>query len=104
VEYIGGRDSYSEGAWNFINKAPRALAAMSATESDARTQFDIAVQLMGLAPDQKNVADMTLNGPTNTAWLDYWKAYLKAQGVRFFTGTLKSMEIDPRVKSFCRRF
>lgn len=100
VQYIGGRDSYSKGAWDFINKAPRALAAMSATESDARTQFDIAVQLMGLAPDQKNVADMTLNGPTNTAWLDYWKAYLKVQGVRFFTGTLNGMVLDEKKKEF----
>ncbi len=100
VQYIGGRDRYSKGAWDFINKAPRALAAMSATESDARTQFDIAVQLMGLAPDQKNVADMTLNGPTNTAWLDYWKAYLKVQGVRFFTGSLDGMALDETSKAF----
>ena len=100
IEYIGGRNSYSQEAFDFVNNAPRALAAMSATESDARTQFNIVVQLMGLAPDQKNVADMTLNGPTDTAWLDHWKRYLKVQGVRFFVGSLHSIKLDGATQSF----
>lgn len=94
VEYIGGRDKYSDAAMKFVNNAPRALAAMSATESDARTQLDVYIQLMAMAPDQSEVADMTLNGPTNLAWLDHWKRYLKVQGVRFFKGKLNALELD----------
>jgi hypothetical protein len=95
-QYIGGdhpEKRFSLKARDFMNRAPRALAAMTASESDARTQLDITFQLMA-APSAENItADMTLNGPTSTAWLDHWKTYLKAQGVKFFVGRIASLHL-----------
>ena len=91
VQYMGGDTPerlFSQAALDFVDKEPRALAAMSARESDARSQYSIAIQL-GLAsvPDPA-----TLNGPTSIAWLDPWKTYLKRQGVKFFIGRLVDMK------------
>jgi hypothetical protein len=95
-QYIGGdhpEKRFSLKALDFINRAPRALAAMSASESDARTQLDITFQLMAIPPAENITADMTLDGPTSTAWLDHWKRYLKAQGVKFFVGRITSLQL-----------
>jgi hypothetical protein len=95
ITYIGGQNPpkrYSEAALNFVNNAPRALAAMSATESDARTQLDITLQLMAIHPTKDFTADMTLNGPTSTVWLAHWKKYLKMQGVKFFVGRITALQ------------
>jgi len=91
IEYIGGANAdklYTPECLDFVDRAPRALAAMSAKESDARTQYSILIQL-GLP----NLPDPgTLNGPTSVAWLDPWKAYLRRQGVNFFVGRLVDLE------------
>ena len=90
IDYIGGanpRRLYTQACLDFIDKEPRALAAMSAGESDARSQYSILLQL-----GSKSLPDpATLNGPTSLAWLDPWKAYLKRQGVKFFVGRLVGM-------------
>src|SRR5262249_35836188 len=96
LDYVAGSEPkkrYSDAALHFIDHAPRALAAMSATDSDARTQINTSLQLLAIKPTKEQVADMTLNGPTSSAWLDHWKRYLKAQGVTFFAGKLKSLEM-----------
>jgi hypothetical protein len=93
IEYLGGKEPeklFTPQCFDFIDRAPRALAAMSASESDARSQYSITIQL-GL----KSLPDpATLNGPTSIAWLDPWKAYLKRQGVKFFIGRL--IDLEPR--------
>lgn len=90
IDYIGGDNPnrlYTPACLDFIDRQPRALAAMSASESDARSQYSILLQL-GL----KSLPDpATLNGPTSLSWLDPWKAYLKKQGVKFFVGRLTGM-------------
>ena len=89
LDYIGGDNPparFSKAALAFLDEAPRALAAMSARESDARTQLDVTAQLLQLNMSSPAEADRTWNGPTTTAWLDHWKAYLKNQGVKFFVG------------------
>jgi hypothetical protein len=94
INYIGGSEPkkrFSEAALNFIDRAPRALAAMSARESDARTQLNITIQLMLGNPMQGLTSDMTLNGPTTPAWLTHWKTYLRIQGVKFFVGKIQSL-------------
>jgi len=96
ITYIGGdqpEKRFSKAALDFINRAPRALAAMSAVESDARTQLDITVQLLAAHSKEGITADMTLNGPTSTAWLAHWKSYLKIQGVKFFVGEVESLQV-----------
>lgn len=104
VDYFGGDTAFSEAALKFIDSTPRALAAMSARETDARTQCNILIQLMGQDPLRPHVDDMTLNGPTTDAWMRHWKRYLKQQGVRFFVGSLDGLdfiegerELIPRV-------
>ena len=69
---------------------------MSARESDARTQLDVTAQLLQLNMSSPAEADRTLNGPTTTAWLDHWKAYLKNQGVKFFVGEALSSPMERR--------
>ncbi len=94
IKYFQGPRPYSKAAIRFINATPRALAAMSATETDARTQCNILLQLLGRDPLQAFVDDMTLNGPTSEAWLLHWKRYLVQQGVRFFVGRLRHLRLE----------
>ena len=63
---------------------------MNAEETDARSQGNIVSQLQ--LHYLENQFDMTLNGPTTSAWLREWKRYLKRQGVRFFVGELGTLE------------
>src|SRR5882672_6419644 len=50
-EYIGGDAiGFSPDAERFIKETPRALAAMSATETDARTQLTLLIQMMIKGP------------------------------------------------------
>lgn len=112
IQTVGGpapdgtprKSRFSAAALAFIDQAPRALAAMSARESDARTQYDIAAQLMTVQPDGP-ADDMTLNGPTTTSWLDHWKTYLKRQGVEFFIGTVDGLQTKAArlIPSFAER-
>ena len=94
LQYVGGADSsrrLSKTTIDFLKHAPRALAAMSATESDARTQLNITAQLVGVNSLGQSSDSMTLNGPTSKVWLDHWKTYLKGQGVGFFVGNIASL-------------
>ena len=96
LEYVGGKtpsDRFSEAAIRFLQQAPRVLAAMTATDSDARSQLDIYVQLLRLNMQDPLVDDLTLVGPTSQAWLGHWKKYLKRQGGRFFTGSVDKLEV-----------
>lgn len=94
-KYIGGEDKngYSDDAAQFIQHAPRALAAMAATEVDARTQANILIQMLVRQPFEAPMQDYTLDGSTSQALLDVWKTYLDAQGVKFFTGRLERIEL-----------
>ena len=83
---------YTEKVQHHIRNAPKALVAMSTEETDARTHGNISVQLLLDQLSDGTQADRTLNGPTTEAWLDHWKAYLRRQGVRFFTGELTGFE------------
>ncbi len=96
-KYIGGEEKenpgYSGDAARFIQHAPRALAAMAATEVDARTQANILLQMLIQQPFEAPAQDFTLDGCTSQAFLDVWKTYLDAQGVRFFTGRLERIAL-----------
>ena len=67
-DFVGGDDAgYSPGATKLIKDTPKALAAMSATETDARTQCTILIQMLLKMPFDKLVDDMTLNGSSTEA-------------------------------------
>jgi NAD(P)-binding Rossmann-like domain len=92
-EYIGAdRVKYSDAAEDFINGTPQALVAMSAKETDARTQYNALIQMLVQNPLEEFIPDKTLNASTSEAWLNHWKAYLKRKGVEFFVGRLKRLE------------
>lgn len=94
-QYIGGdRAKYSRAAENFLEATPQALVAMSARETDARSQYDIVIQLLLQNPLEPFSPDMTLNGSTSEAWLGHWKNYLKRKGVRFYTGRLTRLKFN----------
>ena len=93
-QYIrADRVHYSQGAAEFIKQTPQALVAMSAEETDARTQYNGIIQLLFDNPFEPFVADKTLNGTTSGAWLKYWKDYLKRKGVKFFNGKLLGLSL-----------
>lgn len=75
-----------------MERAPQLLAAMTAKQSDARTQGNLATQLMLDPLNADERVDSTLNGPTTVAWLIPWKDYLVTQGVRFVPGALTGFE------------
>jgi hypothetical protein len=98
-EYIGAdRVKYSDAAEDFINGAPQALVAMSAKETDARTQYNALIQMLVQNPLEDFTPDKTLNASTSEAWLNHWKAYLKRKGVQFFVGQLTRLEQDAEGK------
>jgi len=82
---------YSSAAARFLDGAPQALVAMSAKETDARTQYNALIQMLLQNPIEPFVPDMQLNGTTSEAWLNRWKDYLKRKGVKFFIGKLTKL-------------
>lgn len=90
-DYLGGDERYSENFLHVLHATPKALAAMDAKSSDARTQLNIYLQLLfGQILDSEYV-DSTLRGPTTTSWFEYWRDYLTQHGVTFLRGTLLSI-------------
>jgi hypothetical protein len=79
-----------------MERAPQLLAAMTAKESDARTQGNLATQLMLDPVNADERVDSTLNAPTTVAWFAPWKDYLLSQGVRFIPGALVGFKSDPK--------
>lgn len=100
-EFLGLSD-LSEVARKDMETAPQLLAAMTASQSDARTQGNVATQLLLDPINADERVDSTLNAPTSIAWLGPWKSYLISQGVRFVPGKLtgfaaKGRSIEPVV-------
>ncbi len=105
--YLGGKKSYQPNTVELLEKWPRALVAMQASECDARTE---GVPLMQLLLDQTKpeaYRDGTLVGPTSEAWIKPWRTYLEAQGVEFIHGALQGFYeaevIDPDAKTTHRQ-
>jgi len=97
IEYLGGEKAYSKAFTELVNDSPKALVAMDAKMSDARTQGSIFTQLLLDNTDDDGFRDGTLNGPTSVAWFAHWRRYLEAQGVEFIHGELTGFELlnDP---------
>jgi hypothetical protein len=76
-----------------MERGPEVLGAMTATESDVRTQGNMVTQLLIDQLVGREVTDATLNGPTSLAWFDPWREYLVFRGVKFFRGTLVDFDL-----------
>lgn len=82
-------DRFSEEFRKAFDVTGEITLAARASECDARSYGDSTVQLFlnQMAAGDRNT-DGTLNGPTSVAWMNHWRRYLQAQGVRFFRGKL----------------
>ncbi len=105
---FAGLSDLSEIARRDMERAPQLLAAMTAEQSDARTQGNLATQLLLDPINADERVDSTLNAPTTVAWLSPWKRYLMSQGLRFVPGRLKSFSggstgVHPEVEFDGRR-
>jgi uncharacterized protein with NAD-binding domain and iron-sulfur cluster len=85
---------YSERMAHWLREIPQALIAMQSAETDARTYGTIVTQLLQGDLGSGTTPDSTLNGPTSVVWLRQWKRFLKRQGVDFFVGRLRALELD----------
>lgn len=87
-----GLSDLSEICQQDMERAPQLLAAMTATQSDSRTQGNIATQLLLDPINNDDRVDSTLDAPTTVAWFGPWKDYLLSQGVRFIPASLTGFE------------
>lgn len=95
-DFIEG-DKFTERCRDHMEKGPEVLGAMTASESDARTQGNMVTQLLLDQLTRRQLTDATLNGPTSPAWFDFWRDYLVYRGVRFFRGALEGFDPpDPK--------
>jgi hypothetical protein len=85
-------DSFGQDAQYQITNFPKALVAMDARESDARTIGSVGTQLMIDQVNEAGRRDGALDGPTSEVWLDHWRRYLESQGVEFVHGRLLKLE------------
>ncbi len=105
MQFLGGDDFYSDEFRAQIKAAPQALVAMDADHCDARTQCNVYLQLLVDQVIGGQYTDMTLNGPTSTAWIDRWTKYLTEDlGVTFVRATAHSLVSWKKPKPGERRF
>jgi hypothetical protein len=91
-DFIEG-DSYEPNFADLLLKWPKALVAMDAKSSDARTNGTTTVQITLDLFRDGGYRDGILKGPTNAAWLEHWRRYLEAQGVEFVQGRLEGLKL-----------
>lgn len=84
-------DRFSPVARMDIEFGPQMTAALRGSQSDARTQGNITVQLVLDQLRQQANVDCTLDGPTSSAWLDHWRAFLLQEQVTLVRGKLTSI-------------
>lgn len=90
-DFIEG-ERFSEVCRKHMELGPEVLGAMTASESEARTQGNCVTQLLIDQLSGRKLTDATLNGPTSVAWFDPWRDYLVYRGVKFIRGKLVDFE------------
>ena len=86
-DFIEG-ERFSDVCRKHMELGPEVLGAMTASESEARTQGNCVTQLLIDQLSGRKLTDATLNGPTSVAWFDPWRDYLVYRGVKFIRGKL----------------
>ncbi|MDB4932432.1 MAG: hypothetical protein JWM10_4916 [Myxococcaceae bacterium] len=86
-DFIEG-ERFSDVCRRHMELGPEVLGAMTASESEARTQGNCVTQLLIDQLSGRRLTDATLNGPTSVAWFDPWRDYLVYRGVKFIRGEL----------------
>ena len=85
-EFVGA-DQRSASYQKFLATGfTRSLVAAKARKASARTVGDMFVQMMlTMLNPTAGTTDRVLDAPTNLAWIDPWRDYLEARGVRYVT-------------------
>lgn len=82
-----GAETRSEAYRSFLAVGlTRTLVALKAQEASTRTVGNILIQLLLDTWSPRNELDRILAGPTSELWIDPWRAYLGARGVKFRLG------------------
>lgn len=92
AELLGG-SGLGERVREHLNLAPELLVALDARDGDARSNGNIAVQMLLDQMEPGRRVDCTLNGPTSVAWFRHWREYLESQGVRFRRRHLRGIKV-----------
>jgi 15-cis-phytoene desaturase len=91
-DYLGG-DRYSPAFQRYLAAVPRTMVAMDARRGSARTIGDVSMQLLADQVAGGAQSDRLLCGPTTETWIDPWRRYLGALGVRFHRGTARAIRV-----------
>ncbi len=86
-DFIEG-ERFTKTCRRHMELGPEVLGAMTASESETRTQGNCVTQLLIDQLAGRTITDATLNGPTSVAWFDPWRDYLIYRGVKFLRGAL----------------
>ncbi len=86
-DFIEG-ERFTKTCRRHMELGPEVLGAMTASESETRTQGNCVTQLLIDQLAGRTITDATLNGPTSVAWFDPWRDYLIYRGVKFLRGSL----------------
>lgn len=93
-DFIEG-ERFTEACRRHMELGPEVLGAMTASESETRTQGNCVTQLLIDQLLGRKLTDATLNGPTSVAWFDPWRDYLTYRGVKFLRGQLVGFKPPP---------
>jgi uncharacterized protein with NAD-binding domain and iron-sulfur cluster len=91
-DFVEG-ERYSENFRRYVYSTGQMLVAADAETSDARSFGTAGVQLLLDHLRGGAQTDGTLNGPTSLVWFDHWRRYLETQGVEFYRGVLKEIQV-----------
>jgi uncharacterized protein with NAD-binding domain and iron-sulfur cluster len=100
-QFIGGDvpGYYTRDFKYHMSRWSEGLVAMDAEACDARSFGSIVLQLIfDQYRSKRDYRDGILNGPTSDAWLEPWRHYLEAQGVRFIHGRLTGFKLLTELK------
>lgn len=93
-DFIEG-ERFTDVCRRHMELGPEVLGAMTASESETRTQGNCVTQLLIDQLMGRKLTDATLNGPTSVAWFDPWRDYLTYRGVKFLRGKLVGFAPPP---------
>lgn len=93
-DFIEG-ERFTDVCRRHMELGPEVLGAMTASESETRTQGNCVTQLLIDQLMGRKVTDATLNAPTSVAWFDPWRDYLVYRGVKFLRGHVTGFEAPP---------
>lgn len=85
MEFTDAKERSAAFCKFYVVGMTRCAVACQAELISATTAATFTLQLMFKLATPGEQVDRVLNGPTNEVWLDPWRSYLEAMGVKYFT-------------------